>query len=51
MRKFEQFVKEGYEAGRIMVTDHFQIQAARLEAEIGLRRAGGKPPKEKAEGK
>jgi RNA polymerase sigma-70 factor (ECF subfamily) len=51
MRKFDQMVKEGYEAGRIKAADHYEMRSARLEAEIGLLRAGGKPPKEKAEGK
>jgi hypothetical protein len=51
MRKLEELVKEGYEAGRIKAADHFEMRAARLEAEIGLLRAGGKPKGEKAEGK
>jgi hypothetical protein len=47
MRKFAEVVKEGFEAGRIKAADHFEMHAARLEAEIGLRRAGGKPKEAK----
>ena len=51
MRKWEELVKEGYEAGRIKAADYFEMRAARLGAEIGLRRAGGKPKEGNAERK
>jgi hypothetical protein len=47
MRKVEAITREGYEAGRVKAADKSQAWAARLEAEIGLRRAGGKPKPEK----
>ena len=50
LRKWEQIVKDAYEAGRMNAAAHFEMRAARLEAEIGLLRAGGKPQKEKVEG-
>lgn len=34
-----------YEIGRISLTDQIKARAARIEAEIGLRKAGGRPPK------
>jgi outer membrane protein TolC len=34
-----------FEAGRISFTDYLKARVARIEAEIGLRKAGGMPPK------
>jgi outer membrane protein TolC len=34
-----------YEAGRVKAADHYQARAARLEAEIGWLKAGGKEKK------
>jgi outer membrane protein TolC len=42
MRKIEKITKEGYDAGRVKAADYYEIRAARLEAEIGLRRAEAK---------
>jgi outer membrane protein TolC len=39
LRKIETITKEGYDAGRVKVADYFEIRAARLEAEIQMRRA------------
>ena len=40
-----------YEARRMNAPAYYEMRSARLEAEIGQLRAGGKPQKEKAEGK
>jgi outer membrane protein TolC len=42
MRKIEKFTKEGYDAGRVKAADYYETRAARLEAEIELRRAEAK---------
>ncbi len=47
-RRWEQIVKDAYDARRMTAAAFFEMRGARLEAEIGLRRAGGKP---KPEGK
>jgi outer membrane protein TolC len=39
MRKVDEMVTEGYKAGRVKAADHYQMRAARLEAEVGLLRA------------
>jgi hypothetical protein len=51
MYKCEEIVKLAYEARRMNATSYHEMRAARLEAQIGLLRAGGKPQKQKAEGK
>jgi RNA polymerase sigma factor (sigma-70 family) len=51
MDKCEQIVKLAYEARRMNAPAYYEMRSARLEAEIGQLRAGGKPQKEKAEGK
>ena len=43
MRKHEEMTKKAYDAGRMGAADYYEMRAARLEAEIELRRAGGKP--------
>jgi hypothetical protein len=43
MRKAEEQVKRAYDVGLMKAADYHEMRAARLEAEIGLRRAGGKP--------
>jgi hypothetical protein len=47
MRKLEAHAKVQYEAGRMTLLEYKRAQAARLGAEIGLRRAGGKPKAER----
>lgn len=42
MRKIDELVTEGYKAGRVKAADHYQMRAARLEAEVGLLRARAK---------
>jgi hypothetical protein len=51
MRMMENLARGHYNAGLIPLTDYMRARAARLEAEAGLRRAGGKPKAEKEEGK
>jgi outer membrane protein TolC len=39
MRKVDEIVTEAYKAGRMKAADHYEMRAARLEAEVGLLRA------------
>jgi hypothetical protein len=48
MRKMDKLVKKRFEAREVNSAHYHEVRAARLKAEIGLRRAGGKP---KPEGK
>ena len=45
MNRIAKQVKKGFEAGRTRQADHYQAVAARLDAEIGWLRAGGKAKK------
>jgi hypothetical protein len=45
MRKCEKYATEAYDAGRVTVADFQRARAARMGAEIGWLRAGGKPKK------
>jgi hypothetical protein len=47
MRKVEKTAKEGHDTGRVKDANYQEARAARLEAEVGLRPAGGKPRPEK----
>jgi hypothetical protein len=49
MREMERLSKARYEAGQLKMADYCDMQAARLEAEIGWLKAGG--GKEKTEKK
>jgi hypothetical protein len=42
----DEIVKARYEAGQVRVAEFYLARAARLKAEIELRRAGGKPDKD-----
>jgi hypothetical protein len=42
MRKMDEIVTEAYKASRVKAADHYEMRAARLEAEIGLLRARAK---------
>jgi hypothetical protein len=45
MKKCEEQVSAWYRAGRVTFADYHSARAARLDAEIGWLRAGGKPKK------
>jgi outer membrane protein TolC len=48
MKEMEKLATAQYEAGRLKLADHCDMQAARMEAEIGwLKAGGGKEKKEK----
>ena len=42
MRKVDEIVAEAYKAGRMKAADHYEMRAARLEAEVGMLRARAK---------
>jgi RNA polymerase sigma factor (sigma-70 family) len=46
-KEVDQFCEQRYHAGRMTPADFFQARAARLEAEIGWLKAGGKDEEEK----
>jgi hypothetical protein len=42
--EIDELLTSGFEAGRVKASDYHTARAARLKAEIDLRRAGGTPP-------